>query len=96
MNSLQEELYQLKSKDKNNSPSSRLKGVDADKSESASTIKDKSTDHGKKKKNKDLPKDRNHMSPICQREKKHRMSRLISKKDTQHSYQMTQGKKVTN
>ena len=50
MNSLQEELYQIKSKDKNNSPSSRLKGVDADKSESASTIKDKSTDHGKKKK----------------------------------------------
>ena len=35
MNSLQEELYQLKSKDKNNSPSSRLKGIDADKSESA-------------------------------------------------------------
>ena len=65
MNSLQEELYQLKSKDKNNSRSSRLKGVDADKSESASTIKDKSTDHGKKKRKKDLPKTETTMSPLC-------------------------------
>ena len=69
MNSLQEELYQLKSKDKNNSPSSRLKGVDADKSESASTIKDKSTDHGKKKKKQRPTKDRNHNVSHMSKEK---------------------------
>ena len=73
MNSLQEELYQLKSKDKNNSPSSRLKGVQTDKSESASTIKDKSTDHGKKNKKHRPTKDRNH-----------NVSHMSKKKETPH------------